>query len=573
MRSIKIRVTLWLLAFLSIVAGCETTSNPPSPKSESEPAPVTWPSQPPQSPQPVEGFSANTVTLDQGWDSDRIQKFWFTGQGSEVLPRTWMLALQRPTGERFATAATFDQYRYLPASPTKFNPDGWPLGFANSKDPASGVEWFGYTCAGCHTGRVDYGGKSMILTGGATLANLSGFLGDLIDTMRATAVDDARLARFADQVLGPGSNATAREQLKAELLSIAGSMQVRKDGMVASDNARLDAFGTIFNEILATALDLPNNQRFADGPVSYPFIWDSSHTDRVQWNGAVSNAGVQGPIGRNVAEILGVFGRLTIDPSRKGGYSSSIDFKNLGDLELWLKGLWSPLWPEEILPPLDRAKVERGKAHYTAQCASCHEVINRTDPTRKIYATMGAIKDVGTDPQMATAFANRNGKTGRLEGKKEYYVLGRSLTAEEQGMSILNNVAAGAMVADMEESGEAALKDFEGFYRDAAKYDPIANPAYKARPLNGIWATPPYLHNGSVSSLWELLQPPEKRSRSFYVGSYNFDPVKVGYETGPSAVTTLFKAEGVGNSNAGHTYGTQLTDAEKWELLEFLKSL
>lgn len=563
MRRINIRVTCWLLAVLSIALAGRCKSNPSA----------TAPLQRAQSPQPVAGLSANSLSLDQGWDSDTVQKFWFTGQGSEMIPRAWMRALERPNGERFATEATFDLYRYLPASPTKFNPDGWPVGFAISRDPASGVEWFGYTCAGCHTGRVDYGGKSLILTGGASMANLTGFLGDLIDTMLATTGDEARLVRFADQVLGPGHSRIARDQLKADVVSLADTMQVRKNGMVASGNARLDAFGTIFSEILAVTLDLPNNQRFADAPVSYPFIWDSSHTDRVQWNGAVSNSGLQGPIGRNVAEIMGVFGRVIIDPSRRGGYSSSIDFKALGDLEMWLKGLWSPLWPEEILPALDRTMVERGRAHYATHCASCHEVLrSRTDPKRKISAKMVGIKDVGTDPRMATNFAERVGKTGRLEGAKEYYLVGRKLKAEEQGMAVVNNVAVGVLTVHIGESFKAALKDFEGFYGDA-KYNPITNPSYKARPLNGIWATAPYLHNGSVSSLWELLQPPEKRSRTFYVGSYNFDPVKVGFETGPSAVTTLFTAEGAGNSNAGHTYGTDLSEAEQWELLEFLKSL
>ena len=56
-------------------------------------------------------------------------------------------------------------------------------------------------------------------------------------------------------------------------------------------------------------------------------------------------------------------------------------------------------------------------------------------------------------------------------------------------------------------------------------------PAYEARVLHGIWATAPYLHNGSVPSLWELLKPAKERKPTFKVGSRVFDPKNVGYDT------------------------------------------
>ncbi|MGV8664593.1 c-type cytochrome, partial [Pseudomonas aeruginosa] len=55
--------------------------------------------------------------------------------------------------------------------------------------------------------------------------------------------------------------------------------------------------------------------------------------------------------------------------------------------------------------------------------------------------------------------------------------------------------------------------------------------AYKSRPLNGIWGSPPYLHNGSVASLYDLLLPSDMWPRTFYPGSVEFDPVNVGYIT------------------------------------------
>jgi hypothetical protein len=95
--------------------------------------------------------------------------------------------------------------------------------------------------------------------------------------------------------------------------------------------------------------------------------------------------------------------------------------------------------------------------------------------------------------------------------------------------------------------------------------------AYKARPLNGIWATAPYLHNGSVASLDELLKPPAKRMAKFRVGSREFDPAKVGFVTDSGSFE--FDTSLPGNSNTGHDYGPELTDVERAQLLEYLKSL
>ena len=97
--------------------------------------------------------------------------------------------------------------------------------------------------------------------------------------------------------------------------------------------------------------------------------------------------------------------------------------------------------------------------------------------------------------------------------------------------------------------------------------------------LHGIWATAPYLHNGSVPNLWELLLPPEQRSPSFMVGSRKYDAEKVGYVTteSPFKDGTLVVGAGAqpGNSNAGHEYpkDKDLTDDERKALLEYLKQL
>ena len=97
--------------------------------------------------------------------------------------------------------------------------------------------------------------------------------------------------------------------------------------------------------------------------------------------------------------------------------------------------------------------------------------------------------------------------------------------------------------------------------------------AYKGRSLTGVWATAPYLHNGSVPSLYQLLTPPDQRGKKFYVGTREFDPHEVGfkYQT-ETPGSFLFDTKHRGNWNSGHTYGTDLTEEEKWALIEFMKT-
>ena len=106
---------------------------------------------------------------------------------------------------------------------------------------------------------------------------------------------------------------------------------------------------------------------------------------------------------------------------------------------------------------------------------------------------------------------------------------------------------------------------------------------YVSPPLNGIWLRAPYLHNGSVPTLRDLLNPPYERPQTFHRGYDVFDPVKVGFKeppprpVGPNGELYqpyfLFDTREKGNGNQGHTYGTQLSGEDKERLLEYLKTL
>jgi len=95
--------------------------------------------------------------------------------------------------------------------------------------------------------------------------------------------------------------------------------------------------------------------------------------------------------------------------------------------------------------------------------------------------------------------------------------------------------------------------------------------AYKGRPLNGIWATAPYLHNGSVPNLDELLKPAARRVKKFKIGSREFDPIHCGLRSDQGDFE--FDTSLPGNSNAGHEYDKEFTDDERLQLIEYMKSL
>jgi hypothetical protein len=97
---------------------------------------------------------------------------------------------------------------------------------------------------------------------------------------------------------------------------------------------------------------------------------------------------------------------------------------------------------------------------------------------------------------------------------------------------------------------------------------------YAARPLYGIWAAAPFLHNGSVPTLYDLLLPPDQRPKKFALGGRRYDAVKLGFvvETSCSQQDCMVDTTRTGDGNGGHLWGTDLSEADRTALLEYLKS-
>ncbi len=562
--------TVCLAVTIVLCAGCRAQEKPAGPEI--------------QTGQQVPDTPDRTVNLQQGWSEQQQQQFWFTSQGSQVVPYDWFLVLeQEKSQELIRSNENLDRLRFMVEKPSPANPDGLPVGFAKDMDPETGA-WMGFTCAACHTNQIDTPTASLRIDGAPTLADTFTFFNQVAYGLQATANDDQKFERFARKVLGQSYSADSASALRERLQTIAKARVERQiqdmpdsPQSVPYGHGRLDAFGGIFNQVLGADLGIPANYQPSNAPVSYPFLWDTAQYDVVQWNGIAPNFG-PGVLARNVGEILGVFGTVEVVPlgpvEEIRGYKSSARMVNLGALEATINALQSPQWPTEYLPPLDSAKVSSGKALYEQQCASCHEVIDRTNRNLKLEAVMTLVDEVGTDPTMADNAVNRTAQTGPLQGEWDWIVLEKDfkftkLEAEAPGADVLDNVVINTILGQK----AASVKALREEYISVKLPRKFAPKSYKARSLNGIWATAPYLHNGSVPNLWELMKPPAQRVKQFPVGSRKLDPVNVGFDITPGSSAYTLDTTLPGNSNAGHTFGTDLTDEQKWALIEYMKSL
>lgn len=533
---------------------------------------------------PVWGGVDGVVNLSQGWSRNVQQWWWYTSQGTQIIAYDWFLHLEQPDNtESLRSNDNLRDLGYLIQGATSLNPDSLPVGFV--KDEADNGTWFGVNCSACHTGQIEYGEHKMRVDGGPTLGNFNALIFvEILGSMEATLNNQAKFDRFAANVLGDNPPQDSLTSLRTRLENRTAFLKQRARYNAAPDSTagqgRLDAVNNIFNAVWGADLgfDGPPNVDTADAPVSYPALWDAPQTDLVQWAGFVNNK-PPGPLTRNLGEVLGVFATFRFHQESQGeGYESSARLTEQGWLEEWLTSLWSPQWPEQYLGEINEADSAAGRALYLTYCITCHSLLTdpeRMDENREIAAQMWPVHYVGTDKENAYDFADRAAglvKTGKIEGRPTAYVLGEPLGPEAAGIDVLAHGQAGIIARQPGQAVVSAVRSAFTMVPEAPPFDPKS---YRSRPLNGIWATAPFLHNGSVPNLWELLKPDSLRVKTFYVGSREYDPVDIGYVTTvPDAgVATMVDTSLKGSSNSGHNYGTDLSDEDKRKLIEYIKSL
>jgi mono/diheme cytochrome c family protein len=203
-----------------------------------------------------------------------------------------------------------------------------------------------------------------------------------------------------------------------------------------------------------------------------------------------------------------------------GASETSLDLPAMKRIEDWILDLKPPAFPHERI---DSARAARGRAIFEQHCADCHEFGGR----RTGQAI--ALAEVGTDSERLNSFT-------------------------------------AALAEKMNTIGNGQPWKFTHFRKTEG---------YAAMPLDGVWLRAPYLHNGSVPTLSDLLASTKDRPVVFWRGYDVYDYDKVGFvSSGADAEREGFRFDTTmrGNSNRGHLWGTQLPPAQKSDLIEYLKT-
>jgi len=209
------------------------------------------------------------------------------------------------------------------------------------------------------------------------------------------------------------------------------------------------------------------------------------------------------------------------------------------DIQQFLLSLEAPKYPFTI----DKEQAAKGEIVFGNRCAKCHGTYGEkwTYPNKVI-----PLEEIGTDP-------NRH-----------------------RGVGVKYGNAYSESWFGQERMGVFGLPK-----------ELLATDGYQAPPLDGIWATAPYFHNGSVPTLYGVLNSKsrqERFTRSFRTHEVDYDKLRVGWLITPvnSPVDVklpaierrkVYDTTQIGRSNAGHTFGDGLTEEERWAVIEYLKTL
>lgn len=542
--------------------------------------------------------------LDQGWTSSDRQYFYRTSQGSRLLSYRVFMGLETDIvvgggfqRVRFMSQAHLQPLGFLFDSNVGNNPDGLPVGFVKDSSVSSRPDAIGFTCATCHSRDVSFKGPTGVSTryridGGQSAIDMEKMLLRLEGALGAAVTNPVVFDRLCTNV--GVSTTSARQQLRTELEQAYTKLQEEnlaniswKAGWHGINNpgpGRVDAFAHIKNRVANTVFPgqyaFAGNDIDATAPVSYPFLWDSPYLSHVQYPTNATNAGI-GSLARNVGEVTGVFAETS--SARNYGVftaSNTADIPNLVELENKVLKLKSPVWPS-ALSPLNQAQVTRGDQLFGQYCASCHAELDRAPRTTWIPVVAVGANVVGTDPTQADNNLNDRAFAGQISADASRLV---------NPLEILGYVVANVVLGDLIRAPflTATHKQSGAPTTPGMDLAPLEDPkhSYKARPLNGIWATGPYLHNGSVRTLADLLLPGSQRPTTFCLGSLEIDTVGVGMKSDCSLSNVYtFDTTKPANYAGGHEYGTTsdprvvngtlpaLDAADRAALVEYMKTL
>ncbi|MFN0069630.1 MAG: di-heme-cytochrome C peroxidase [Limisphaerales bacterium] len=543
---------------------------------------------------PPVAVSSNITWLPTGLSAAE-QKTWHTlGEGSEVLPMVVLEVLKSPlTGRSFLES--LGAYGFLTTSTNAHEP---PIGITVATQDVLGhqLPFIGVNCAACHTGEIQYQGQSLRMDGAPNLFSMEDLFRDAHKALEDVLADPVRAFEFVRSVIRrhhdeakPGEflevtgaafdflnsvnlddGVSAPEQVITAALGAAasplldykadavasGGLNAAKLGLLGDLSSTFERYSGFLERrlerlrVMADAIDCgvdmgpgrgdsfgiirdllyPDHGIELDAPVSTPHLFGLGGFQWIHWDGNTTSV-----MDRNYAQAIAL--GADYDATT---HASSVQPLNLDRLEQVARKIQPPAWPTNVLGPLDPAKLALGKSLYADHCARCH-----TEERVYPYAEVG------------TSLPRTTNVMGRVGGRHFYMRLAGSAS----------NILAASYAA-------------HGITPEQARsFERVPDPAwrttggYVARKLDGVWASPPYLHNGSVPTLHDLLLPVAQRPKTFPVGHREFDPRKVGFITDVAAPVWTMDTTIPGNFNHGHEFGTQLSEDDRWALIEYVKSL
>ena len=387
-----------------------------------------------------------------------------------------------------------------------------------------GFDQVGLNCAVCHTGTYRASPKSppQIVLGmpahALRLQALFEFVTSCVLDPRFTADNVIARVREAGIWLGPIDRYLFRKRVVPTLKANTLNLQERV-GILLGPHAhrwgpgRVDTFNP-YKAIQFTwhLADLPPSELIAAS--DYPSLWNQKPREgmHLHWDG--NNDSVDE---RNLSAALGA-----------GVTPVTVDHPGLKRVRDWIWTLQPPPYPFAI----DEAKAARGERLYGDLCATCHgdnRFREGVVPPNSRLGEVVPIDRIGTDPYRLNSYT-------------------RAFAANQYTL----------------------YPDSKYRFTHFRKTHGYAN-----MPLDGIWARAPYLHNGSVPTLRDLMDAPRERPRVFYRGDDVFDMQKVGFRSDVAEENGhafyRFDTTLPGNGNGGHEYGTGLPAADKDAIVEYMK--
>ena len=469
--------------------------------------------------------------------------------GTEVVPESVLRAFIKTYSDLFPTS----DFSYLGLIPdSRF---GWPIGLSRKNvRHLGGLSAVGINCASCHVAQITSTSETepIRILGATSHFDVEAFFGSIL-TATFRSSDPGNMKKLLCIYLNaePKAFDAAWRNQEDKIVAIMkndpfGANDVEPGELHNIDNAEVQqSFDTnidlaacahsmlkLFHNMRA-ALHVPDqapetappssgpgrNDAFGllaasllhapqpYSPIKVGLVWNIDRRTWVHWDGNTKS-----PISRNLLASLGLGAPL----HAKYADLEFATVKRQTDLSEKIR---APRYPFKV----DNKSAQRGASLFATNCNSCH---GGPESDERLYS----VSEVGTDPHRAEMFTQR-----LADGFNKF-------------------------LAELEAEGYQPPKELG--VRSTGKYF--------AATLNGVWARSPYLHNGSVRTMKELLTEPTQRPKTFRRGSRAFDETEMGYTDGGAY---LFNTATTGNSNSGHDYGTRLSPQEKRDLIEYLKTL